>query len=33
MRAKGLRALWPYKHLLKGVLAQFFLCGRPGGGG
>jgi FHS family L-fucose permease-like MFS transporter len=25
--AKGLRALWPYKHLLKGVLAQFFYVG------
>ena len=24
---KGLRALWPYKHLLKGVLAQFFYVG------
>jgi FHS family L-fucose permease-like MFS transporter len=23
----GLRALWPYKHLLKGVLAQFFYVG------
>lgn len=25
--AKGLRGLWPYKHLLKGVLAQFFYVG------
>jgi FHS family L-fucose permease-like MFS transporter len=25
--AAGLRGLWPYKHLLKGVLAQFFLVG------
>jgi len=24
---KGLRGLWPYKHLLKGVLAQFFYVG------
>jgi len=23
----GLRGLWPYKHLLKGVLAQFFYVG------
>lgn len=25
--AYGLRGLWPYKHLLKGVLAQFFYVG------
>jgi len=25
--AVGLRGLWPYKHLLKGVLAQFFYVG------
>jgi FHS family L-fucose permease-like MFS transporter len=25
--AGGLRGLWPYKHLLKGVLAQFFYVG------
>jgi FHS family L-fucose permease-like MFS transporter len=25
--ATGLRGLWPYKHLLKGVLAQFFYVG------
>src|SRR5438477_4447023 len=25
--AKGLLALWPYKHLFKGVLAQFFYVG------
>jgi FHS family L-fucose permease-like MFS transporter len=25
--AEGLRGLWPYKHLLKGVLAQFFYVG------
>lgn len=25
--AAGLRGLWPYKHLLKGVLAQFFYVG------
>jgi len=25
--ARGLRGLWPYKHLLKGVLAQFFYVG------
>ena len=25
--AMGLRGLWPYKHLLKGVLAQFFYVG------
>jgi MFS transporter, FHS family, L-fucose permease len=25
--APGLRGLWPYKHLLKGVLAQFFYVG------
>jgi MFS transporter, FHS family, L-fucose permease len=25
--AKGLRGLWPYKHLFKGVLAQFFYVG------
>jgi len=25
--ALGLRGLWPYKHLLKGVLAQFFYVG------
>jgi MFS transporter, FHS family, L-fucose permease len=25
--AKGLRGLWPYKHLLKGVWAQFFYVG------
>jgi MFS transporter, FHS family, L-fucose permease len=25
--ARGLRALWQYKHLLKGVLAQFFYVG------
>jgi FHS family L-fucose permease-like MFS transporter len=25
--ASGLRGLWPYKHLLKGVLAQFFYVG------
>ncbi len=25
--AHGLRGLWPYKHLLKGVLAQFFYVG------
>jgi FHS family L-fucose permease-like MFS transporter len=25
--AGGLRGLWPYKHLLKGVLAQFFYIG------
>src|ERR1700733_15154396 len=24
---EGLRGLWPYKHLLKGVLAQFFYVG------
>jgi len=24
---KGLRGVWPYKHLLKGVLAQFFYVG------
>jgi FHS family L-fucose permease-like MFS transporter len=24
---KGLRGLWPFKHLLKGVLAQFFYVG------
>jgi FHS family L-fucose permease-like MFS transporter len=24
---QGLRGLWPYKHLLKGVLAQFFYVG------
>src|SRR6202051_1833375 len=24
---RGLRGLWPYKHLLKGVLAQFFYVG------
>src|ERR1700674_1484530 len=26
-QAAGLRGLWPYKHLLKGVLAQFFYVG------
>jgi MFS transporter, FHS family, L-fucose permease len=25
--AEGLRGVWPYKHLLKGVLAQFFYVG------
>src|SRR5215469_7576952 len=25
--ATGLRGLWPYKHLLKGVMAQFFYVG------
>jgi MFS transporter, FHS family, L-fucose permease len=25
--ASGLRGLWPYKHLLKGVVAQFFYVG------
>src|SRR6202521_1440687 len=26
-QAAGLRGLWPYKHLLKGVIAQFFYVG------
>jgi FHS family L-fucose permease-like MFS transporter len=26
-RTTGLRGVWPYKHLLKGVLAQFFYVG------
>jgi MFS transporter, FHS family, L-fucose permease len=30
--AAGLRGLWPYKHLLKGVLAQFFYVGAQVGG-